>query len=65
MPTAIISQVLGLLPSVIEAGADVLHLIASTKAAVESGAPPTDQQWADINAQLDALTARLNTDPAR
>lgn len=65
MPVALISQLLGLLPSVVSASADVLSLIAATKAALDSGAPPTDAQWAAVNAQLDALTARLEQDPAR
>lgn len=63
MSLALISQLLGLLPAVIEASDEVIGLINRAKAAIDSGADPSDEQWTQLNAELDALTARLNKDP--
>jgi hypothetical protein len=62
---AILAQVIALLPSLIAAGVQIEGLIARVTAAVQSGATdPTVDQWTAVNAELDALTAQLNKDPA-
>lgn len=61
---AILMQVISMLPELIQAGIKIEGLIARTLKAAESGSTdPTDAQWAAVNNELDALTARLNADP--
>jgi hypothetical protein len=62
---AILTQIIALLPALIAAGVQIEGLVARVTAAVNSGSTdPTDAQWQAVNAELDALTAQLNKDPA-
>lgn len=61
----ILAQIIALLPSLIAAGVQIEGLIARVQAAVAGGATdPSDASWLAVNAELDALTAQLNKDPA-
>lgn len=60
----IVLQVLGLLPQLIEAGAEVVPMINSLTKALQSGSTdPTDAQWQAVDAAIQANTALINTDP--
>lgn len=60
---AITTTVLQLLPSLIQAGIDVVGLINSTNsvisAAQAAGRDPTDAEWNALDAQISALRAQL------
>lgn len=57
-------QIISLLPALIAAGVQIEGLVARVTDAVKSGSTdPTSDQWQAVNAELDALTKQLNTDP--
>lgn len=61
---ALLAQIIAMLPGLIAAGVQVEGLIARVQKAIAGGsADPTDEDWAAVNAELDALTAQLNKDP--
>ena len=57
-------QALSLLPSLIQAGAEIVALIQSTTAALEAmhaeGRDPTDTEWAALTTTSEAALARLD-----
>lgn len=61
---AIATTVLELLPSLIQAGINVVGLIESTSATIKlaqsENRDPTDAEWAALDAQISALRAQLN-----
>lgn len=61
---AIVAQVLGMIPGLIQAGVAIEGLIQATIAALNSGSTnPTDAVWQQVNDMIDANTAKINTDP--
>jgi hypothetical protein len=61
---ALMAQIIALLPALIAAGVQIEGLLARVEAAVAGGATdPSDASWTAVNAELDALTKQLNTDP--
>jgi hypothetical protein len=60
-------QALTALPQIIAAGQDAIAFINSTRAALatmkDENRDPTPAEWDALNAQIDALIARLNQDP--
>jgi hypothetical protein len=56
-------KLLGLLPSVLAAGGDVLSIISNGRTALSTMKAehrgPTEAEWADLNAQIDALMGQL------
>jgi hypothetical protein len=61
---ALAIQVLEVLPTLITAGADALGFIDSTTSALKAmqaeDRDPSDAEWADLNAQIATLRARLD-----
>ena len=61
---AIATAVLQLLPSLLQAGIDVMGLLTSTNAVISQaqaeGRDPTDAEWQALDAQISALRAQLN-----
>lgn len=61
----IATTVLQLLPSLIQAGIDVMDLINSTNGVITKaqaeGRDPTDSEWNALDAQISALRAKLNS----
>lgn len=59
-------QLLAALPSLIEAGVNVRNMIEKGReriAAMQAeGRDPTDEEWAELNAEIEALNRRLNSD---
>lgn len=61
----LLTQLLELLPAMIEAGIKIQGLVARTQAALASGSTDiNDVQWQAVKKEVDDLTARLNADPA-
>lgn len=60
----IATTVLQLLPSLIQAGIDVMGLLQSTNKVITNaqaaGRDPTDAEWAALDTQISALRAQLN-----
>lgn len=60
---AITTTVLQLLPSLIQAGIDVIGLVNSTTAVITKAQAenrdPTDQEWNALDSQISALRAQL------
>lgn len=57
-------QLLSLLPTAIEAGVDVANAVSTIQGIAARGTPPTDEEWATLDAHVADLRAALNTDPA-
>jgi hypothetical protein len=60
----LIAEALALTPALISAGVDIAGLVAKARAALDANAAPSDVDWQELDRQVDALRARLNTDPA-
>ncbi len=56
-------QMLALLPQAIEAGVDVANAVSTIQGIAARGTPPTDAEWAILDAHVADLRAALNTDP--
>lgn len=67
MPAALLyaTQLLGILPALISAGKDITDLVTTGNAALQKmqaeNRVPTDQEWADLNAQIAALQKELHS----
>jgi hypothetical protein len=59
----IIMQLISLLPAAVQATTQVINIAKRTREIVESGREPTEEDWADVNAEIASLTAQLNMDP--
>ena len=60
-------QILGMVPTLISAGRDVLALVQhgtdALKAMQAENRDPTDKEWAELNAVIDALRKDLHDTP--
>lgn len=60
----LIAEILANIPAMIAAGISVADLLSKARAAVDANRAPGDAEWDALDAQVVALQARLNTDPA-
>lgn len=60
---ATILNLIALLPAAVQATTQVINIAKKTREIIESGKEPTDEDWAEVNAEIDSLTAQLNKDP--
>lgn len=61
---SLIAEVLALAPTLISAGIDIAGLVSKARAALDADAAPSNAEWQALSDQVNALRARLHTDPA-
>lgn len=61
---ALVAEVLANIPQLISLGVNVANLISTTKEVIAQNGSPTDPQWAELDAKVNELQARLAVDPS-